>query len=45
MKKADVVFAWETIGQALDDGLEDLIALNDEEVEDLMPLDIDWLNP
>ena len=42
MKKAEVVFAWETIGQALDDGLEDLIALNDEEVEDLMPLDIDW---
>lgn len=41
--KADAVIAWEGIGTALDNGLEDLIALNQDEVEtDDFPLDIDW---
>ncbi len=40
-KKAEAVFAWESIGQALDDGLEDLIATHGEEVEP-EPMDLDW---
>lgn len=44
--KPEIVFAWENIGPAMADGLEDLIAFNWGEVEaknaDAPPLDIDW---
>jgi hypothetical protein len=43
---AEVVFAWEKIGPAMADGLEDLIVYNWAEVEALdpraPPIDIDW---
>lgn len=44
MKKVDLAFAWETIQVAMAGGLEDLIALHDEEVAfpDQPPLEIDW---
>lgn len=41
-KPIEVVFAWEPLAKGLEDGLEDLIAINDDEVENTIPLDIDW---
>ena len=45
-KTSEAVFAWEKIGPAMADGLEDLIAFNWSEIEDANPaspaLDIDW---
>jgi GNAT superfamily N-acetyltransferase len=43
-KPPDVVYAWEKLGQALADGLEDLIAFNAEEspLVGAPPLDVNW---